>query len=68
MATKSGYNKTKDELVFAIARELLKLEYCDYEFISNLQDKLIRLQASEIAKLRIENERYKKNKKNLKEN
>ncbi len=46
-------NKVKEKLVFQVARELLKLEYCDYEFISNLQDKLIRLQCSEIANLKI---------------
>jgi len=43
----------KDKLIHQIAKELLKLEYCDFEFISNLQDKLIRLQSSEIRNLKI---------------
>ena len=41
----------KERLIFQIVKELLKLDYCDFEFISNLQDKLIRLQSVEIIKL-----------------
>ena len=56
--------KLKEELIMQIARELLLLDYCNFEFISNLQDKLIRLQSSEIANLKFKlierrNKRYK---------